>query len=54
VVIVSSELEEVVAIADRVLVLAEGRPAGRLDAQHDDITVAAILNQAFQVEKLHG
>jgi len=54
VVIVSSELEEVVAIADRVLVLAGGRPAGRLDAQHDDITVAAILNQAFQVEKLHG
>jgi ABC-type sugar transport system ATPase subunit len=54
VVIVSSELEEVVAIADRVLVLAEGRPAGRLDAQHADITVAAILNQAFQVEKLHG
>ena len=53
VVIVSSELEEVVAVADRVLVLAEGRPVGQLDARRGEVSVAGILNKAFQVEKAH-
>lgn len=52
VVIVSSELEEVVAVADRVIVLAEGRPVGQLDAHRGEISVANILNEAFQVEKV--
>ena len=53
VVIVSSELEEIVAVADRVLVLAEGRTAGQLDARSGEVSVAAILNDAFRVEKVH-
>jgi ABC-type sugar transport system ATPase subunit len=48
IVIVSSELEEVVAVADRVLVLSEGVHAGSLD-HTDDITTAEILNLAFRV-----
>jgi rhamnose transport system ATP-binding protein len=54
VLIVSSELEEVAALADRILVLVEGRLVGHLDARRDVIDVAAILNQAFKVEKAHG
>ena len=54
VVIVSSELEEVIAVADRVLILAEGRSVGLLDARHGAVDVAAILNQAFAVESAHG
>lgn len=41
---VSSELEEVVAVSDRVLVLAAGREAGRLGA---DASVKDILMSAF-------
>ena len=52
VVIVSSELEEIVAVADRVLVLAEGRLVGHLDAGRGEVSVAAILNEAFRVEKV--
>jgi len=52
VVIVSSELEEVVAVADRVLVLAEGRPVGQLDAHRGEISIAHILSKAFQLEKI--
>jgi len=54
VVIVSSELDEVVAVADRVLVLAEGRPVGHLDGRRGEVSVANILNKAFRVEKVHG
>jgi len=50
VVIVSSELEEIVAVADHVLVLAEGRPVGQLDAGRGEVSVGAILNRAFEVE----
>ena len=41
--IVSSELEEVVAVADRVLVLSRGRMTGLLDGQDGEITMSAIL-----------
>ncbi len=51
VVVVSSELEEVVAISDRVVVLHEGRPAGELDGSQEPITLSAILNMAFGVGK---
>ena len=45
VVFVSSDLEEVVEVADRVLVLTEGRIAGELDAS---ATVDGILHLAFR------
>jgi ABC-type sugar transport system ATPase subunit len=51
VVIVSSELEEVVAMADRVVVLAHGRHAGDLDGESEPITVKRILHAAFEVEE---
>jgi ABC-type sugar transport system ATPase subunit len=51
VVIVSSELEEVVAMADRVVVLAHGRHAGNLDGESEPITVKQILHAAFEVEE---
>jgi rhamnose transport system ATP-binding protein len=50
IVIVSSELEEVVAVADRVLVLSEGRQVGTLDGAGGRITPAEILNLAFRVQ----
>jgi ABC-type sugar transport system ATPase subunit len=48
-VIVSSELEEVAAVADRVLVLAEGVMAGSLDRAEADITTSGILDLAFHL-----
>ena len=50
IVIVSSELEEVAAVADRVLVLSEGLQVGTLDGAEEHITPAAILNLAFRVQ----
>lgn len=50
IVLVSSELEEVTALADRVLVLSEGRAVGELDAADGPLTVERILNAAFRVE----
>lgn len=47
-VIVSSELEEVAAVADRVFVLSEGRPVGMLDRTEGAITAADILDRAFR------
>lgn len=49
VIVVSSELEEVVAMSDRVLVLSHGQMAARLDAARDDISVQTILNAAFRI-----
>jgi ABC-type sugar transport system ATPase subunit len=49
IVIVSSELEEVVAISHRVLVLAEGRVVATLDRAVAPIRVEDILNAAFNV-----
>ena len=55
VVIVSSELEELTALADRVMVLSEGRKVDELDASRARVTVQGILNSAFGVERsFHG
>ncbi|MER9947225.1 sugar ABC transporter ATP-binding protein [Mesorhizobium sp. M0047] len=50
VIIVSSELEEIVAVADRVIVLSEGRLVGELNHAQKPLSVHAILNCAFGVE----
>ncbi|MEN2738437.1 sugar ABC transporter ATP-binding protein [Microbacterium sp. X-17] len=47
-VMVSSELEEVALVADRVFVLAEGLPAGILDRSEQTITTSDILHLAFR------
>jgi ABC-type sugar transport system ATPase subunit len=49
VVMVSSELEEVIAIADRIVVLAGGQAVDVVDAA-GSVSVADILNIAFRVE----
>jgi ABC-type sugar transport system ATPase subunit len=49
IIIVSSELEELVEGADRVLVLARGRLIGELG--HADASVERILRLVFQVEE---
>lgn len=49
-IVISSELEELALICDRVIVLAEGREVGVLDAEHHDIHVKDILDLAFGVE----
>ncbi|SDB58464.1 sugar ABC transporter ATP-binding protein [Bauldia litoralis] len=51
IIVVSSELEEVVQMGDRVLVLSEGRAVARLDAAHAPIKVKDILEAAFKVAK---
>ncbi|MGO4836793.1 ATP-binding cassette domain-containing protein, partial [Rhizobiaceae sp. 2RAB30] len=49
IVVVSSELEEVVAISDRVIVLSEGRLVAELDGETRPIDVNEILGAAFGV-----
>ena len=49
VVFVSSELEELVAISDRVDVVAEGRLVGKLSRSAGDLSVSKILDKAFDV-----
>jgi ABC-type sugar transport system ATPase subunit len=51
IIIVSSELEEIVEAADRILVLARGRLIGEL--AHADASVERILRLVFEVEE-HG
>lgn len=51
VIVVSSELEEVVAISDRVLVMHEGHSAGILDGAVEPLTISEILRMAFGVEE---
>ncbi len=46
-IIVSSELEEVVGLSDRVLVLSKGRAIDLLDSADQEITVATILHLIF-------
>lgn len=53
VVVVSSELEEVAAVADRVIVLSEGRRVRELRAGDGGVPVAEMLNAAFKVEENH-
>jgi ABC-type sugar transport system ATPase subunit len=49
VIVVSSELEEVIAVSDRIVVLSEGRLAGELDQRQAKLAVADILHAAFKV-----
>ncbi|OWJ63737.1 sugar ABC transporter ATP-binding protein [Inquilinus limosus] len=51
IILVSSELEEIAANADRILVLSAGKPAGWLPAGSH---VSQILDKAFAVEPPHG
>lgn len=53
VVVVSSELEEIVSIADRVIVMAEGRKVEELLADRNEISLGRILNAAFEVKDHH-
>jgi ABC-type sugar transport system ATPase subunit len=48
---VSSELEEVIAVADRVLVLAAGRTSHFFDGQSEEISMSTILHAAFETAK---
>jgi ABC-type sugar transport system ATPase subunit len=45
IVVISSELEEVVGLAHRVVVMARGRPVATLDAE--DVSEDQILHAAF-------
>ncbi|WHY94719.1 sugar ABC transporter ATP-binding protein [Neobacillus cucumis] len=47
IIVISSELEEVVAVSDRVLVLSKGRLVGEL-SKKEDISVANILQSTFK------
>jgi len=47
--LVSSELEEIVAISDRVIVLSEGRRVAELDGHVAPLGVNDILHSAFRV-----
>jgi ABC-type sugar transport system ATPase subunit len=50
VVLVSSELEEIVAMADRVVVMAAGRIVAERTAGDDEISVGVLLDAAFELE----
>jgi len=54
IVLVSSELEEVAALSDRVVVLAEGRQMGLLDRADGPLTPARIMSTAFGLEDAHA
>ena len=49
IVVVSSDLEEVVAVSDRIIVMSEGHTVAELDQRGGAVTVQAILNAAFKV-----
>ncbi|MBL8600027.1 MAG: sugar ABC transporter ATP-binding protein [Devosia sp.] len=49
IILVSSELDEIVALSDRVVVLSEGRRVAELDARAAPIQINDILNAAFRV-----
>lgn len=51
IVVVSSDLEEVIQISDRILVMAHGRVVDELDQTGGPVQVTDILNSAFGVEK---
>jgi ABC-type sugar transport system ATPase subunit len=51
IVVVSSELEEVVAISDRVIVMAEGKLAAELTGRTSQVRVEDILHAAFGVAR---
>ena len=47
-IVVSSELEEVVALSDRVLIISDGRQVGILDRTVDEITVDGLLRRILE------
>ena len=49
IILVSSDLEEVCAIADRVLVLSDGEPAGVLDRELGPVSAQDVIRAAFGV-----
>jgi ABC-type sugar transport system ATPase subunit len=49
IIVVSSDLEEVVAASDRILVMSEGRKVAEFDQSGGAITVQDILNAAFKL-----
>lgn len=49
IIVVSSDLEEVLAISDRVVVMSEGHAVATLDQTQAPITVGDILHAAFKV-----
>jgi len=51
IIVVSSELEEVVQMGDRILVLSEGRAVASLDAADGPVGVRDILEAAFKVTR---
>lgn len=53
IIMVSSELEEIVSLADRVIVLSEGRKVNELWADKGEVSLSTILNSAFAVEGHH-
>jgi len=50
IIVVSSELEEVCELGDRVLVLNEGRMAGVLEATEQSITPSSIMASAYEID----
>ena len=51
IIVVSSDLEEVIQISDRILVMSHGRLVDTLDQGQGPVAVSDILNSAFGVEK---
>jgi len=49
IIIVSSDLEEVIAASDRILVMSEGHGVAEFDQHSTPATVQDILNAAFKV-----
>jgi ABC-type sugar transport system ATPase subunit len=49
IIVVSSDLEEVISISDRIIVLSEGRAAAELDQSQSPVAVGDILRAAFKV-----
>ncbi len=51
VVMVSSELEELVENADRIIVLSEGEMITQIDRGSEEFSVSGILHSAFRAER---
>ncbi|NPD14894.1 sugar ABC transporter ATP-binding protein [Xinfangfangia sp. D13-10-4-6] len=51
IIVVSSDLEEVIQISDRILVMSHGRLVDEIDQSKGPATVSDILNSAFGVDK---
>ena len=49
IIVVSSDLEEVIAASDRIIVMSEGKQVAELDQSSGPVKVQDILNAAFKV-----